>query len=240
MKIRYLIAAAMGATLAAADANSASINVVTDDTNVLTTSGLTGFQTDGDDMAGMVVTANFSNTASETLVWSVTGADSGGVNGSLFSLDLSGDSFSAGWNLLNKNPGVLLTDLTIDAGPGDTVFDIEPSGAAGTSTVGSAQGAPFSEQSAPLSGDITATYSNPVQLTGETPVGDIYAMLMADFVDLTDGGLLFDELFTFRADTDNLMISGDLRAVPIPAAWPLLLTALVSLVLFVRRRQTTR
>lgn len=237
MKIRFLIAAAIGATLASADANSASINVVTDDTNVLTTSGLTGFATDGDDMAGMVVTANFSNTASETLVWSVTGADSGGVNGSLFSLDLSGDSFSAGWNLLNKNPGVLLTDLTIDAGPGDTVFDIV---AGGPSTVGSAQGAPFSEQSAPLSGDITATYSNPVQLTGETPVGDLYAMLMADFVDLTDGGLLFDELFTFRADTDNLMISGDLRAVPVPAAWPLLLTALVSLVLFVRRRQTTR
>lgn len=238
MKCKWLASITLGIALTSAAADAATINVSTDNTTVLTTTTLTGFQTFGDDMVGMVVTANFSNSASETLIWTATGAGSGGVNGSLFSLDLSGDTFSTGtdWNLLNKNPAGVLTKLTINAGAGDTVFDIDPSS---LGTVGSGFGRAFEERSAPLTGTISALYSNPVQLSGDTPVGDLYAMLMADFTDLTAGGLLFDSLFAFGADTDNLSISGDLRQVPLPAAMPLLLAALSALALFSRRRQET-
>jgi hypothetical protein len=226
----------LGVALVAGNATAATVTVNTDNSNLLVTTGLTGFATSGDEMTGMVVTADFSNGASETLNWAVTGAGSGGVTGGLFSLNMSGDTFTAPWTLVNTNaaPGAVLTNLTINAGAGDTVFDIV-NGPFGTD--GSADGRAFEEFSAPIPGDITALYSNPVALSGDPFVGDLYALLSVDFTELLDAGLLVGLQFDFRADTDNLFISGDLRPIPLPAALPLMLTGLGVLGFLARRRR---
>ena len=232
MKLQYLCAAALGAMLIAGTASAATVNVTTDDSTVLTTTGLTQFSTFGKDMAGMIVTANFANGASEQLIWAPTGGNGGGVTGSLFSLTLAGDSFTTNWHLTNLNQDSALTKLTINAAPGKTVFDIivNPE-----TTPGSHQGQAFDERSAALGGTITAAYSNAVALSGNPPLGDLYALLMADFTDLSNNGLLYNVLFSFRADTDNSATS--ISSVPLPGALPLLMIALGMLGIMMRGRR---
>ena len=68
--------------------------------------GLTGFSTDGSDMAGMFVTAFFANEESASGVWTPLGPGAGHASGStvdgdgnLLSFDLSqgGDTFTSVW-----------------------------------------------------------------------------------------------------------------------------------------------
>lgn len=222
MQYKAFSAMVLAITLFTGSAFAAAVNVVTDNTNVVYTTGLTGFATTGADMSGMVVSADFSNGAAETLIWGPTGVGSGGVDGILFSLNETNDTFSSDWALVNKNPSGVLTKLTVNAGAGNTVFDIVDSLDPSISTEGSFRGRAFEEVSAPLGGSITALYSDPVALIGELPLGDLYAILMADFTELEIGGLREQFEFRFGADTDNLVLT----AVPIPAALPLMLTAL--------------
>ena len=92
-------AAAIVALSVVAPAEGAAILV--DNANPQNIPGLTGFITTGAMMNGMSVTAYFNNGSFETEFWGATGAVSGGVIGTGWSLGLTGDSFTSSWSFVN-------------------------------------------------------------------------------------------------------------------------------------------
>ncbi|MDY6903262.1 MAG: PEP-CTERM sorting domain-containing protein [Thermodesulfobacteriota bacterium] len=184
------------------------------------TSGLTGYSTSGDDMAGMTITATLSDGTVDTQIWSVTGAASGGVTGAGWGLSVSGDTFDtfgSGWPLtLSLDAGINLSSLVIDAGTGDAVFDVlsgyyDPP----DSSPGSENGMAFNTTSSAF---IDALYSDMVSVDGVF-YGDLYRTLSLDF---GDNGLSTG--FTFYADTDSLLLDDDLTPTdPVPEPATLLL-----------------
>jgi hypothetical protein len=199
----------------------AVVTVVFDNGTINSTTALTGFSTYGDMMDGMVVTAFFANSTSETLAWADTGLGSGGVtSGADWSLSESGDTFNSNWTLANHSSQTM-TRLLIDAGPGNSVFDTQAIGDVG-GTAGSERGWNFEVTNA-YSSDITATYRDAVALTGDAPVGDLFRFLDVEF---QGNGFVRNSWLTFRADTDNILFAGDINpVVPEPASlaiWSLL------------------
>lgn len=196
--------------------------------------GLTGFQTTGADMVGMEVTATFGSGFSETLSWTATGTDSGGVSGSGWSLTQSGDTFgSFSWAFsftddLVRHDVSLLTGLTLNGIPGLTVFDrTEPS----PGTDGSESGWDLETN---LTNDalVAGEYSDPVGIGGKKPVGDIFHTLTIDFTGLSGDGVRSTD-FTFVQDTDN---DSRLTQVPLPGTLALLALGLLGLGAASRRR----
>lgn len=176
-----------------APAEAATISV--DNSNPQNILGLTGFSTDGSMMGGMSVSVFFDGGFSETRIWGTTGLTSGGVSGTGWSLNLTGDSFTADWTF--SSDAGLLTRLVLDGSTGLTVFDKsqpEPG------TDGSASGRDFASN---LAGDalISAEYMNPVGIGGAGPVGDVFQIVDVDFTGVGNGGVA--GRFTFRQDTDN-------------------------------------
>jgi hypothetical protein len=177
---------------------AAAATIVVDATTPDDIPGLTGFNTTGAMMSGMTVTAIFQ-TFVETLNWTATGGDSGGVFGTGWSLEATGDTFNVNaWSFTNSNAGVL-TRLILDGRPGFTLFDrTNPS----PGTAGSAQGRDF-ETNLAADASVVATYSRPVGVGGAAPVGDIFHMLDVDFAGLPAGGVQTDFLFSQDADNDS-------------------------------------
>jgi hypothetical protein len=211
MKISSLAVLAAIVCAATAARTNAAV-VVNYDTGVVNqTTALTAFSTSGDQMSGMLVHATYANGSSADAVWVATGVGAGqAASVSGYVLLESGDTFNNIWTLRNDYTSPL-TSLSIDAGPGDTVFDTIALGdIEGTS--GSARGLSFTADS---SWNIVATYSDAVALTGFAPVGDLFRRLTIQFVD----GLAVDSRLTFNADTDNALIPDDITpVVPLPAA----------------------
>jgi len=198
---RALVISAMALSLAP---RAEAATIVVDATNQVNIPGLTGFVTTGAMMTGMSVTAIF-DSFSETLFWSATGAASGGVTGTNWSLSLDGDTFDPlEWNFVNSGAG-LLTSLVFDGATGLTIFDkTDPS----FGTDGSAQGRDFASDLLE-DASIVPTYSNQVGVAGNPPVGDLYHVLTVDFTGLSAGGVRTS--FNFSQDTDN-----DSRFVDVP------------------------
>jgi hypothetical protein len=197
---------ALAAALATGGAQAAAI--VKDLSNPTSIPGLTGFATSGAMMNGLSVTASFSNGFSQTLLWSATGATSGGVSGTGWGLSLDGDTFSAPWNFVFA-PGTTalqLTSLVLDATNALTILDTtNPS----PGTDDSAQGADFQIiGDATLDGLTTATYSSVVGVSPAAPVGDLFQVLTVTFAQ----GQGPRTNFSFRQDTDN-----DARLLPEPS-----------------------
>lgn len=196
------------------------------------TTALTGYMTHGDDMVGMEVTATFTDGSTEVLAWAATGYNAGGVSGTGWGLNVSGDTYSADW-VLNSTTAEI-DHVLVRAGPGDTMFDI----LAGTSssdygTDGSALGYAFGNVR--LSGadlDIVATYSDLCGVGGAAPVGDLYLTLAIDFQ-----GTFVDNTLRYRADTDNALYGGDINPVPEPSSLTLLCLGFLSLIGFAYRRK---
>jgi hypothetical protein len=209
--MRIIAALVMVAVLASV--SQATVTVVTSPANPQEVVAIAQYQTYGDMMDGMTVTANGSDTA----VWATTGAGAGAASGSGWSLAESGDTFSSVWTLTSD---ISLDSLTIDARLGRTVFDMvmDP-----TLTPGSERGRPFTLVDAGnYTGDILVTYSGPVSLEGQSFYGDLYRYMTIDF------STPFTGVLTFLADTDN----------PVPAPGALILGGLGSVVVsWLRRRR---
>ena len=186
--------------------------VTTDAVGPKTTTGLTGFTTEGDDMVGMTVRVTYGDNTTSSAVWAATGADAGAATGSDWSLSLDGDSFGAAWEF-DVTGSKRVSKIFLNGAPGMTVFDIL---ADDGYTAGSALGAPFEILSGISTPDnVTANYSNPLSLNADAHLGDLYVTLA---IDLGDQAIAPGSGFTFRADTDNAVT----EIVPEPATMSVL------------------
>lgn len=88
----------------------------------------------GADMAGMTVTAEFSNGSSETLVWSAMGTEAGGAISPGWGVMLSGDSFGQydpgtntyyGLWVISNATNFDIVELTLNGLAAGVVFDTE-------------------------------------------------------------------------------------------------------------------
>jgi hypothetical protein len=177
----------------------------------------------GQDMAGMRVTAFFSNNTTQQVVWGATGTEAGGVVGTGWQLTQAGNTIDFDWTLTSST-ALNITRLLIDAGLGNAVFDaIEtPAG-----TPNSGLGFPFTETSAVGTFSVLPTYRDVVALKGSLPVGDTFRVLDLSFTNA--GGFAPGNSLTFLADTDRLGVPGDIAPVPEPGTFVLLTTALVTM-----------
>lgn len=189
-----------------------------------TTPSISEFSTTGADMVGMEVTANFTDGGSETAIWTDTSPDAGGAFGTGWSLSVAGDTLISEWSLMNEF-AFGIDSLFIDAGAGDTVFDIFVE-SDHPSTPGSSDGLEFFPTGDEPSVDFVATYSDHVALDGEAPVGDLWRNLEIDFT--SPPGLIEGTELTYIADTDN---TGPLTPVPEPTGMALLAMGVTGMVL---------
>lgn len=239
------VVAGLGLVLAGGStASAASVVSETADPGVRqTTSGVASFTTTGADMAGMTVDAMFAASGGTQEIWAATGSSSGGVSGSGWSLNQSGNTFSSNWVLIADGLADPITSLLIDGGPGDTIFDVI---SAPETTPDSASGRPFTISSATGDWDLEITYIDEVAITGDSnsPYGDLFRRLKIDFV---NGSFADGNRLDFQIDADTLAISGDIQpdpdpvvnVVPLPAAAPAGL-ALLGLVVVMRCRRYCR
>lgn len=180
---------------------------------------LTGFATNGAQMDGMLVSVTFAAGGNESRDWEDTGATSGGVIGTGWSLAVTGDTFGATWTLTST---ILdgITRLVINGIPGGTLFDT----GFGLSTPGSENGNAFISVIGHSGYDITATFRNAVSLNNNF-YGDLYGVLDIQF----DRG--FNGPLSWTTDTDSATADSVITpSVPEPSSIALLVLGAAGMV----------
>ncbi len=208
---------------------------------------VTGFSTTGDQMAGLLVTGNFSTGGNVVCLWAATGVDSGGCSGTTgsnsFSLALSGDTFSSSWilNGISTAVGASLQSLVFNGPAGFTVFDrTSPSpGTPGSSSGRDANGSTNAKsgKGEPAAVNGVATYSNIVSVGANAALADLYAQVTIVF-GAGGAGLTAGQSADFLMDTDSIGLRGDVpgSGVPEPSTLALIGGGLLGLAAFRRKR----
>lgn len=165
----------------------------------------------GVDLDGARITATYADGTTETLTWQALDPyTTGGATGT--DIDMF---FGYSWHELSTTK--LLTSLQIDLAPASSVFDTTfamDDDPLGGSTPSSKNGYPFkvAPKYEDLSGNITATYTGIVNLSGNEAVGDLYTTMIVDFSGLPEGGLLGDLVWNSDIDTLTGPFEPDLLA----------------------------
>jgi hypothetical protein len=226
---RFLCSTLALAASALAAPTHAAVVITETPLPVVVSPGISTFATNGATMAGLQVTVAFNGGPDATFVWGALGANSGGIVTPLWSLTLTGDSFSAPWvfSFLSPNAGQL-THLVLNGTPALTVFDRTFDSVEGTP--GSALGRDFAfDAGTCASCNALVNYSGQTAIGAAPPVGDIWQVVDVTF--LAGTGPRTD--FSFVQDSDN-----DIRAmVPEPETYALLLAGLGLLSTVARRRR---
>ncbi|MFT6458311.1 Hint domain-containing protein [Pseudophaeobacter arcticus] len=165
----------------------------------------------GVDLDGATITATYADGTTEVLTWEALDPyTAGGASGADIEM-----YFGYDWHQLTTTK--LLTSLQIDLAPANSVFDTTfamDDDPLGGSTPSSKNGYPFklSPEYEDLSGNITATYTGIVNLTGSEAVGDLYTTMIIDFSGLPEGGLNGDLVWNSDIDTLTGPFEPDLAA----------------------------
>ena len=163
----------------------------------------------GVDLAGARFVATYADGSTEVLTWAALDPfTNGGASGA----DI--DMFF-GFAVHELTTTKLLRTLEIDLAPASSVFDITfpmDDDPAGGSTPSSNNGFPFrlGDDQPSLGGEIAVTYAGPVNLAGQSAVGDLFTTMTVDFSGLPGGGLL--GALRWNSDIDTMRIAGDLVA----------------------------
>ena len=186
---------------------------------------LSNFVTDGSQMSGIKVTANYLNGGSQTATWNPTGSQAGGAFGAGWSLTQVGDSFFSPWTLSTSDGfAQKIASLIINTIPGNTVFDIDPDG---EGTAGSGSGKPFTV----LSGQSPDTYAYSTNILGAQ--NDLKGVLSLSWNSGFTGKL------SFLADTDSGTANDPIQAaVPEPTTIAGVALAAASLTRLRRRQRS--
>lgn len=192
------------------------------------------------DMAGLAVSAAFTDGIERTGTW-------GDLGGGVFGVDVNGyfrlwmsaveNTFNGTWHLLNES-SMGLSTLRLNGLLGGVVFDcswlddVQACGLSGESsdptkwgTVGSLAGGTFKRLGGYGPGELNVEYSH--QIAGGGAVGDVYEQLQIEFRDVN--GLLPNQTLDFQADTDAI--------VPEPGSFMLVATGLILVGGLARRKR---
>lgn len=218
-------------------AEAATINIFTSANNPQeTVYGIRDLtSTNGNDLAGALITANYTDGTSELLTWQALDTR---TKGEAVGTDIDLYKGDSAFELTTTR---LLGSLLIQLAPASSIFDMlaKNEGAVGN-TPTTLIGFPFRIASGgdALVGAINVGYSGIVNLAGRLADGDAYTDMLVDFTGLSTGGFLGS--LRFASDMDTLRVAGDLTPVPLPASLPLLFAGFGGLgLLRSRKRKTT-
>jgi hypothetical protein len=221
---------ALAFLLAIAGSAHAAVTINKSNPQIYTTAALTGFATDGGDMGGMSVSVTFSDSTVQNATWTTSGSSGSASLASWFSLSQSGDTFGNAWTLANLTTGLSIVGFSINARPGNTVFDTSQPN---TGTAGSESGLDF--QFASGGTDAVVNYSDALKLNSSTnPVGDLY--LQMEVALGANSVVAAGRSMSFLQDTDSVRDPGDISVIPEPSA-SLATALLLGAGLGIRRRR---
>ena len=189
------------------------------------TTGFSGVATTTADMVGVQVSVVFDSGATDQQTWTNTG-----VATSNWTISAgTGSTYSSPFQLTNLTNDPIVS-FRINTALTNTAFDANLF----PSTTGTANGRTLLEFGSFISAsqDVDVSYFDQVQLSGDTPIGDIYAGLEVDF---EDG--FANSTFSFLADTDtsSSLILPVVTSVPEPSSFAIL--AALTIGVATRRRR---
>jgi hypothetical protein len=233
------LAAVLAAIIRPDQVHAVTVNYVAVNTPVVSVIGLTGFQTYGNEMTGMTVTADFTNGSSATASWDPTSSTGGAAIGQGWALSESGDTFTSNWSLAVTDRTLQISSLTltgfvavagIEVADG-TVFDrtLPDQG-----TIGSSDGHDLSVSTAAGAWSaIDVTYRDPIVslASGQAVQHDEYRQLQltfGSFAASANGSVFVPAPFIFG---NNLSFVQDTDTVGVPEPSSFLLGTLGLLLL---------